>query len=135
MFQIDFKNRKPIYEQIAESYKRLIMAGAMKPDERVMSVRDMAKALTCNPNTVQKAYRELETQGYFYTVAGQGNFISAPPDSDGKKIAETYRKIRDLVNELLFLGETRERIMNSINGGIADSARKEADTEGGSGND
>ena len=76
MFQIDLKNRKPIYEQIIANFRRIITSGQLLAESKVPSVRDMAQGLGVNPNTVQKAYRELESQGYFYTVPGQGNFIA-----------------------------------------------------------
>ena len=65
MFKIDLKSRKAIYEQVVDNFKEMIISGVLKPDEKVPSVRDMAKELTINPNTIQKAYRELENRGYF----------------------------------------------------------------------
>jgi GntR family transcriptional regulator len=109
MFQIDLKNRKPIYEQVVDNFRRLITSGVLKPGERAPSVRDMAKELTCNPNTIQKAFRELETRGYFYTVPGQGSFISEPP-SDGveAKTESLFGEIEVLVRELEYLGVSRK---------------------------
>ena len=114
MFQIDLKNRKPIYEQVVDNFKGLIISGELKESEKVPSVRDMAKHLGVNPNTVQKAYRELETQGYFYTVLGQGNFIAAPPDAGQHEVAALYAEIAAKVGELIFLGETMERILEFV---------------------
>lgn len=115
MFQIDLKSRKAIYEQVRDNFKRLIVSGVLVRDEKVPSVRDMAKSLTVNPNTVQKAYRELESQGYFYTVLGQGNFIAAPPERKGEEeIAVIYGRIRLDLQELLFRGESKGEIIESI---------------------
>ena len=115
MFQIDLKSRKAIYEQVMDNFKRLIVTGVVKQDEKVPSVRDMAKALTVNPNTVQKAYRELENQGYIYTVLGQGSFISAPPQQgDAKEVAALYESIKNNVQELIFRNETKENILQFI---------------------
>ena len=106
MFQIDIKSRKAIYEQVTDNFKRLIITGILKADDKVPSVRDMAKQLTVNPNTVQKAYRELENRGYIYTVLGQGSFIAAPPDGGNEKEIETlYERLRTCVQELIFRGE------------------------------
>ena len=113
MFQIDLKSRKAIYEQVTENFKRLIITGALRQDEKVPSVRDMAKMLTVNPNTVQKAYRELESQGYFYTVLGQGNFIAAPPP-DIKKKEALYKGIHSAVQELIFYGEKKVEIIRFV---------------------
>ena len=112
MFQIDLKSRKAIYEQVMDNFKRMIITGVMKRDEKVPSVRDMAKTLTVNPNTVQKAYRELESQGYFYTVLGQGSFIAAPPDEgNSKEIIALYARIQDDMLELMFRGENKKDII------------------------
>ena len=117
MFQIDLKSRKAIYEQVMDNFKRLIITGALKQGEKVPSVRDMAKTLTVNPNTIQKAYRELEKSGYFYTVLGQGNFISAAPDDGNQKeISLLYERIRADVLELLFRGEALASIIHFIEG-------------------
>ena len=116
MFQIDLKSRKAIYEQVVDNFKRLIVTGIMKKDDKVPSVRDMSKSLTINPNTVQKAYRELENQGYIYTVLGQGSFIAEPPSQgDEKEISAIYQRIKTDVQELLFRKETKEKIVNFIN--------------------
>ncbi|MCL2047334.1 MAG: GntR family transcriptional regulator [Defluviitaleaceae bacterium] len=115
MFNVDFKNRKPIYEQIIENFKRLIIAGDLKEESRVPSIRDMAKELGVNPNTVQKAYRELEEQSYFYTIIGQGSFIAAPPKSDtGKEIGALYDSLVGTVRELIFRGESKPRIIERV---------------------
>ena len=112
MFQIDLKSRKAIYAQVMDNFKRLIVTGALKQDEKVPSVRDMAKTLTVNPNTVQKAYRELENQKYFYTVLGQGSFISAPPGQDSQEeIKALYGRVHEDVQELMFRGEKKEDII------------------------
>ena len=115
MFQIDLKSRKAIYEQVMDNFKRLIVTGVLKPDEKVPSVREMAKSLTVNPNTVQKAYRELETQGYIYTVLGQGSFISAPPEEGREKeISAIYARIKNDADELIFRKETKDNIIDFI---------------------
>ena len=115
MFQIDIKNRKPIYEQVVDNFKRLIMSGVLKENEKAPSVRELAALLTVNPNTIQKAYRELETLGYFYTVSGQGNFIAAPPEYDNpaQKTA-LYEQLHEIARELLYMGESRDDIIKRI---------------------
>lgn len=78
MFQLDLKSRKSIYEQVIDSFKEEIVSGVLKPGDKLPSVRDLSKQLTINPNTVQKAYRELERCGFCYTVSGLGTFVSMP---------------------------------------------------------
>jgi len=116
MFRIDLKNRKPIYEQVVENFKRLIITGDLSENSRVPSIRDMAKELGVNPNTVQKAYRELEGQKYFYTVLGQGSFIAAPPeDTASAEISALYEKLSAVIRELIFRGESKGEIQLFIN--------------------
>lgn len=75
MFELDLRSRKPIYEQLVEKLKELIINEVLKPDEQLPSVRALAQQLTINPNTIQKAYRELETQRYIYSVKGRGALL------------------------------------------------------------
>jgi len=112
VFPIDVKSRKPIYAQVVDNFKRLIISGALPPDEKVPSIRDMAKTLTVNPNTVQKAYRELETQGYFYTVIGQGNFTAVPQTSH--EVEALIAHLLEAVQELLYRNVTIENIIEAI---------------------
>ena len=76
MFQLDLKSRKSIYEQVIDNLKELIMTRVLSTDEKLPSVRELSKEITVNPNTVQKAYRELERQGYVYTTSGVGTFVA-----------------------------------------------------------
>ncbi len=75
MFTIDYRDKRPIYEQIVEKVRRLILRGVLKKDDAMPSVRSLALELSINPNTIQKAYQELERMGYIYTVKGRGSFI------------------------------------------------------------
>ncbi|MCL2501252.1 MAG: GntR family transcriptional regulator [Defluviitaleaceae bacterium] len=112
MFLIDIKSRTPIYAQVVDNFKRLINKGVLRPDDKVPSVRDMAQTLTINPNTVQKAYRELEAQGYFYTVLGQGNFIAVPDTSH--EIEAFFLRLKDIAQDLIDRGIPKERIIDFI---------------------
>ena len=77
MILIDYKSRKPIYEQIIENMKQLVVSGALKRDEQIPSVRQLAQELAINPNTIQKAYAELERQGVIYSLKGRGSFVGS----------------------------------------------------------
>ena len=77
MILIDYKSRKPIYEQIIENMKQLVVSGALKRDEQMPSVRQLAQELAINPNTIQKAYAELERQGVIYSLKGRGSFVGS----------------------------------------------------------
>lgn len=76
MFELDIRGRKPIYEQLMEKVKEMIMYGSLQPDEQLPSVRALSAQLTVNPNTIQKAYRELEREGYIYSVQGKADFVT-----------------------------------------------------------
>jgi GntR family transcriptional regulator len=105
MFEIDMKSRRSIYEQVVDGMKGRILAGAIAPDEKLPSVRDLSKALTVNPNTVQKAFHELERQGYVYTVAGVGTFAMAASGGmiDESLLAGPRLALADALRELYYL--------------------------------
>ena len=105
MIRIDLKNRKSIYEQIVDGFKEEIVSGALGPGDQLPSVRDLSARLTVNPNTIRKALRALEAQGFIYPVAGRGNFVAQKPQTatDSQK-EDIYEKIEALVNELRYLG-------------------------------
>lgn len=76
MITIDYQSRIPLYEQIIDRFQMLILKGVLQPDDQMPSVRSLALQLSLNPNTIQKAYTQLEQQGYIYPVKGRGNFVS-----------------------------------------------------------
>ena len=115
MFQLDLKSRKSIYEQIVGGIKAMISRGEIGPDEKLMSVRELSASLTVNPNTIQKAYSRLESEGWIYTVAGRGAFVSAEkPSADSARVSEIYGEIGELVTQLVYLGEKPQRIAEQV---------------------
>ena len=76
MISLDYRDARPIYEQIRDGLRRLIVTGVLAPDERLPSVRALATELAINPNTIQRAYTELEAEGYTYSVPGKGSFAA-----------------------------------------------------------
>jgi len=112
MFQLDLKSRKSIYEQVVDNLRGLIVSGALAPDEKLPSVRDLSKTLTVNPNTIQKAYRQLESLKYIYTVSGLGTFVSdlKEVEPDSRQISEIKGRLRADVMELFYLGLPQEEI-------------------------
>ncbi len=77
MIQIDYRDKRSLYEQVVDRFKELIANQVLKPDEKIPSVRNLAMELSITPNTIQRAYAELEKDGYIYTVKGRGNFVSS----------------------------------------------------------
>jgi GntR family transcriptional regulator len=112
VFQLDLKSRKSIYEQVVDNIKELIITGILKTEDRIPSVRELSKTLTVNPNTIQKAYRELEYQGYLYTVSGLGTFVASPAGlvTDEKAVGEVTKYLREAIRELLYIGCPLDRV-------------------------
>lgn len=77
MLRIDFRDARPIYEQVADGVEEMAMHGVLQPDEQLPSVRQLAMELSINPNTIQRAYAELENRGVVYSVKGRGNFVAS----------------------------------------------------------
>ncbi len=122
MIHINFQDSRPIYEQIVDGYKHLILAGVLEQDERMPSVRALAVELSTNPNTVQKAFMELEREGFIYSVRGRGNFVKGNDTLLEKKQEEMIEELAKLLVEASELGldqETmiREAVERAGNGG------------------
>ena len=116
MFQIDQKSRKSIYRQVVDNITGLIMRGVLAPGSRLPSVRELSRQLLINPNTVAKAYRELEKYGYIYTAAGLGTFVS---EVDTERIdMEKYSAIKDrlsfYISELYYMGLDDDKVMETV---------------------
>ena len=114
MFQLDLKSRKSIYEQVMDQLKEQIMTGQMATGEKLPSVRELSKSITVNPNTVQKAYRELERQGYVYTTSGVGTFVADRSEihADLPALQKAQENLDDAFRQLLFLGIGYEKAKN-----------------------
>ncbi len=117
MFQLDVRSRKSIYEQVVDNLKELILSGVLKEDDKLPSVRDLSGQLTVNPNTVQKAYRELERQGYVYTTSGLGTFVAGAGDRtlDHHQLGEVLTVIKNAIKELQYLGLSRKDAEAKVN--------------------
>jgi len=115
MFELDMRSRKPIYEQLVDKMKELIMNELVIPDEQLPSVRTLATQLSINPNTIQKAYRELETQGFIYSIKGKGSFVNPNNQiKDLEKIEAVKKELEKLFLEALYLGVRAEELIELI---------------------
>ena len=114
MLQLDLKSRKSIYEQVMDQLKEQIMTGQMATGEKLPLVRELSKSITVNPNTVQKAYRELERQGYVYTTSGVGTFVADRSEihADLPALQKAQENLDDAFRQLLFLGIGYEKAKN-----------------------
>lgn len=88
MIVLDYRDSRPLYQQVKDSLRRMMLTGLLEPDEKLPSVRSLATQLAINPNTIQRAYAELEAEGYIYSVAGRGSFVSAGDGEHLRRIAE-----------------------------------------------
>lgn len=114
MIQLNYRDSKPIYEQIKDGLKRLIITGAIAPDEKMPSVRELASQLAINPNTIAKAIRELEQEGYIYTITGRGSFAADRKDISAGRNDQLLKKFDEIVKELLFLNENKDDLKQRI---------------------
>ena len=114
MISINFRDSRPIYEQVKESLRRLIVSGALPPDDKLPSVRELASQLVINPNTIQRAYRELEREGYIVSVPGKGSFARDAGGRDTARCNELFAELYDLVDELLYQGVLPEELKRRI---------------------
>ena len=114
MIQLNYRDSRPIYEQIKDGLRKLVVSGAVKKDEKLPSVRELATQLSINPNTIQKAYRELEMEGYIYTVAGRGSFAAEFADVAQGRNQELMKKFEEIVKELLYLNSDKEELIKVI---------------------
>lgn len=119
MISLNYRDSRPIYEQIRDGLRKLIVTGALSADEKLPSVRALAAQLAINPNTIQRAYNELEGEGYIYSVPGKGSFAAAnaAADSaaaDSARRAELLTQVRELLSELRYLGVSQQELLNLV---------------------
>ncbi len=116
MFNINTTSDKPIYEQIIDNIKELTLKKILRPNDKLPSVRQMASILSVNPNTVSKAYQELERQKITNTIRGRGTFINSDLDLpiDNERIVKAIDNLRDICIELGHLGFSKEKIIDEI---------------------
>lgn len=116
MISINFRDSRPIYEQIKDGLRRLILSGALPADSKIPSVREIASDLAINPSTIQRAYRELEAEGYICSVPGKGSFVSPNNEASAQRTAELLGKFDELVTELGYVGVTAPMIIERLKG-------------------
>ena len=119
MVTINYRDGRPFYEQVKDDLRRLVVTGAIQPGEKLPSVRELAGQLAINPNTIQRAYRELEAEGYIVSVPGKGSFAAQREQADDPRRGELLTRLRETVRELKWLGMTTEEICEEI-GGMTD---------------
>lgn len=121
---IDYKDRRPIYEQVIEKFQQMILCGAMEPDSPMPSVRSLAMELSLNPNTIQRAYQELERQGYIYTLKGKGSFVSDSVKAADHKRQEIQEELDKCVSNAIMAGITEGEFRTMVEVSIEKVTKK-----------
>ena len=111
MISLNYRDSRPIYEQVKDEFRNLVVSGALEAGDKLPSVRELSVQLAINPNTIQRAYRELEQEGYIYSVPGKGSFAAGDRDVTGGRKAELFRNFDSAVRELRFLGVTDDALI------------------------
>ena len=117
MVLLNYRDARPIYTQIADGFRDQILSGILQPDDRLPSVRDLAAQLTINPNTIQRAYRELEMSGWIATVAGKGCFVCGIPGEAAQEQQTLLREFDKAAEALLASGMTTEALIQRLQQG------------------
>lgn len=110
MLNLNYRDGRPIYEQVKDGLRQMVICGAIRPGDKLPSVRAMASQLAINPNTIQKAYEALEQEGYVYSIPGKGSFAADRSEVEGKRRQELLAQLGNVVAELRYLGVTEEEI-------------------------
>ena len=114
MIQIDLQSRVPLYEQLQEQIIRLSMLGILDENQQLPSVRALAREVGVNPNTVAKAYQQLEQQGIIYTVSGRGSFVSPDVLSLQSLRQAALQEVLDAVYKALSRGVSPQQLLDAI---------------------
>ncbi len=117
MVGINYRDPRPFYEQVKDGFRQLILSGVLKPDDKLPSVRELAGNLAINPNTIQRAYRELEQEGIICSVPGKGSFVTDSADAAALRRGELLDQMAKISEELRRLGVSEEEQMHFLKGG------------------
>ncbi|MBP3700090.1 MAG: GntR family transcriptional regulator [Oscillospiraceae bacterium] len=124
MIHLDYRDSRPIYQQVKDSLRRHVVTGVLNAGDKLPSVRALASQLSINPNTIQRAYAELEAEGYVVSVTGKGNFVAEGDTQNQARRQELLAKMRPMMEELKALGMTAEEFAALWEGGKDDAASK-----------
>lgn len=114
MIQLNYRDSKSICEQIKDGFRKLIRTDSIGANEKLPSVRELSSGLAINPNTIRRAYRELEAEGYIYTVAGKGEFAAQPGGMDEARQRELLEEFDEVVEELLYLSVNKTALLRRM---------------------
>ena len=124
MIRLNYRDARPIYEQVKDGLRHLVVTGALQAGDRLPSVRALASSLAINPNTIQRAYEALEREGYLYTVAGKGSFAAPQADVKLQRREGLLERFDESAAELFFLGMTAAELGDRLRAAEAGRARR-----------
>ena len=114
MLHLDYRDIRPLYAQITDNVRQQISGGVLVQGDKLPSVRELAVELSINPNTIQRAYRQLEMEGWIATVPGKGCFVCGCPLGDPQEEVKLLNTFEDTVKRLLSMGYTRQELVQKI---------------------
>ncbi len=114
MIVLDYRDKRPIYEQVVEKLEHLIVCGALEANTKMPSVRSLALDLSVNPNTIQRAYAQLEQDGYLYTVVGRGNYVTSEQEWKSGRLEQTMQELSAVLAKAHEVGISRADIMTVL---------------------
>lgn len=110
MLHLDYRDARPLYAQITDKVRQQISGGVLVQGDKLPSVRELAVELSINPNTIQRAYRQLEMEGWIATVPGKGCFVCGCPAEDPQEELRLLNVLEETVKKLLAMGYTRQEL-------------------------
>jgi len=122
MVHLDYRDARPIYSQIVDGFRDQILGGVLQQGDKLPSVRELALQLAINPNTIQRAYRELEQQGWMVSVPGKGSFVGGVPGNREDPSRQLLQEFDDLCARLTALGVSRQTLICRLEEGGNDHA-------------
>ena len=114
LLHLDYRDSRPIYVQIMDALRQQIASGVLRQEEKLPSVRELAASLSINPNTIQRAYRQLEMEGWIATVPGKGCFVCGVPEGNPQEELRLLRQFDDAARNLLRRGYTRQELTRRL---------------------
>ena len=122
MIHLDYRDSRPIYTQIIDGFREQIATGVLQPGEKLPSVRELAAALTINPNTIQRSYRQLEVEGWIATVPGKGCFVCGNEQTQQRERERWYSAFDESAAALMALGVLRQTLVQRLEEGGSSNA-------------
>lgn len=116
MISVNYRDSRSIYEQVRDNFRQLIVSGVLPPASKIPSVKELSAELAINPNTIQRAYTELENQGYIFSVPGRGHFVCEDVKNIEAKKDVLLKKFADTAAELQAMGYSREKLIELLKG-------------------